>query len=64
MSRFCALTRHRNATVFHVNRDLVRAVSYDGSAGGTVILFDAAHSIIVSETLEEAMRILNGTAAS
>jgi hypothetical protein len=64
MPKFCALTRHRNATAFHVNRDLVRAVSYDGNAGGTVILFDAAHSIIVSETLEEAVRILNDAGAS
>lgn len=59
MPQFCAFTRHRNSTKLLINRDLVRAVSYDGSAGGTVILFDAAHSIIVSESLEAVAERMN-----
>jgi hypothetical protein len=59
MPQFCAFTRHRNAAPLLVNRNLVRAVSYDGGAGGTVILFDAAHTIVVAETLEAVIEILN-----
>jgi hypothetical protein len=60
MPQFCAFTRHRNNATLLVNRDLVRAVSYDGSAGGTVILFDAAHSIVVAESLETVVERMNG----
>jgi c-di-GMP-binding flagellar brake protein YcgR len=59
MPKFCTFTRHRNATPLLINRDLVRAVSYDLSAGGTVLLFDATHSITVSETLEKVVREMN-----
>jgi hypothetical protein len=59
MSKFCVFTRQRNSTSLLINRDLVRAVSYDGSVGGTVILFDAAHSITVAEKLEAVVEILN-----
>jgi hypothetical protein len=59
MPKFCAFTRHRNATPLIINRDLVRAVSYDLGAGGTILLFDAAHSLMVSETLEEVVEKMN-----
>jgi hypothetical protein len=59
MPQFCTLTRHRNNTALVINRDLVRFVSHDGSAGGTVIQFDAAHSVIVSETLEIVTERMN-----
>lgn len=59
MPQFCAFTRHRNATALLVNRDLVRAVSHDGSAGGTILLFDAAHSILVAESLEAVLEKMN-----
>jgi uncharacterized protein YlzI (FlbEa/FlbD family) len=59
MPKFCAFTRHRNSAALIVNRDLVRAVSHDPSAGGTVILFAAAHSIMVAERLEEVVERMN-----
>lgn len=59
MPQFCAFTRHRNNTTLLVNRDLVRAISYDMSAGGTVLLFDAAHSIMVAESLEAVAEKMN-----
>ena len=59
MPQFCAFTRHRNNTSLFVNRDLVRAVSHDASAGGTQILFDAAHSLVVSESVETVLERMN-----
>ena len=59
MPKFCAFTRHRNAAPLLVNRDLVRAVSQDSAAGGTMILFDAAHSIVVAESLETVVERMN-----
>lgn len=59
MPQFCAFTRHRNNAALIVNRDLVRAVSHDPSAGGTVILFDAAHTIVVAESLEAVLEKMN-----
>ena len=59
MPKFCTFTRHRNNAALIVNRDLVRAFSFDPSVGGTVILFDAAHSIIVAEKLEEVLERMN-----
>lgn len=59
MPKFCTLTRHRNNAALIVNRDLVRAVSHDPGAGGTVILFDAAHTLVVAESLETVMERMN-----
>ena len=59
MPKFCAFTRHRNNTSLIVNRDLVRAVSHDPSVGGTVILFDAAHTLVVAESLETVVERMN-----
>ena len=59
MPKFCAFTRHRNNAALIVNRDLVRAVSHDPSVGGTVILFDAAHSVVVAESVETVVEKMN-----
>jgi hypothetical protein len=59
MPQFCTFTRHRNAAPLIINRDQVRAVSQDSPAGGTVILFDAAHSIVVAESLETVVERMN-----
>jgi hypothetical protein len=58
MARFVQLVDAQTKWIVHVNPDLVRTILPDASAG-TVVRFDSADIIIVTESPEAVARKLN-----
>jgi hypothetical protein len=60
MANFHVLTQTYNSTAVYVNADLVRVIRHnDSTHGGTVLVFDTAQSVTVSEPFEEVAKAFN-----